>query len=137
MVHRPLRDRAGGDFLHLAVEHVYGGLGGDDEVADDHGDGNENPPVGELCDHLAQVVAGGHEADVYAGQEEHQPHEGIEEADTHAHEVRGPQAHRQQLEREEEEHDGHQGGEYLVQIGGQGGGEELHQSAGIRHVWAR
>ena len=36
---------AGGDLLHLLVQHMDRGLRRDDEVADQHGDGDQHPAV--------------------------------------------------------------------------------------------
>ena len=68
---------AGGNLLHLFGEDEHRRLCLDDKVADDHTDGYDDPGVGQSCNHLAQVVTGGHEAYVHTGQEQNQPHIGI------------------------------------------------------------
>ena len=62
---------AGGDgtvghFLDLLVQHIDGGLGLDDEVADEHPDGHQQPAEALACQHLTQIITGGHKADVCA-----------------------------------------------------------------------
>ena len=58
-----------GDFLHLLVQHIDGGLGLDDEVADEHPDGHQQPAEALACQHLTKIITGGHKADVCACEE--------------------------------------------------------------------
>ena len=59
-------DRARAHALDLLVEDVHGGLRCDDEVADDHADGNEQPAAPQGGKPLPDRPADGHKADVCA-----------------------------------------------------------------------
>ena len=63
------RDGTVGHFLDLLVQYIDGGLGLDDEVADEHPDGHQQPAEALACQHLTQIITGGHKTDVCACEE--------------------------------------------------------------------
>ena len=87
MLHRAAGDRAVGQLLDLPHENVDRRLGHDDEVADEHTDGNDDPVAGKSRDDAAEVVARGHEADVHAGEENDEPEVCIRKAHADADEL--------------------------------------------------
>ena len=42
-------------FLHLLVQHIHGGLGLDDEIANQHTKGDQYPAVGQGSQNLTQI----------------------------------------------------------------------------------
>ena len=107
-----------------------------DEVADDHGDGDQHPAALQGGDALAQEVAHRHEAHVDAGQEQHQAQISIQEAHDHAHDLAAVQAAGQQLEDQEEPGNGGQGHQNFLKILRQSvgiGAEHLHGVLGVGH----
>ena len=78
-----------------------GGLCRDDEVADDHADGDEQPAPPKGGERLTDLAADGHEADVRARQKEHEPHKGIEKTHEDTDDLLLVEGARDELEHEE------------------------------------
>lgn len=70
-----------GHFLHLLVQHIHGGLGLDDEIANQHTKGDQYPAVGQGSQNLAQIIAGRHKAHISTSQKQNQPDISIKQAD--------------------------------------------------------
>ena len=51
-----------GHLFHLLVQHIDGRLGLDDEVTDEHSNGNDDPAEALPGQHLTQIITGGHKA---------------------------------------------------------------------------
>ena len=64
LLHRRRTDGARGDPFHLFVEDVHGGLCRNNEIPDDHPDGDEQPAPPKGSERPPDLAADGHEADV-------------------------------------------------------------------------
>ena len=119
-----------GHVLNLLVEHVHGGLGGHDEVAHERGHAHEHPPGALASQDFAQVVAGGHEADVGAQEEQHQAHIGDRDAAQHAAQLGLVHAQRHGLRHKEDRHDGQKAQRDFLEVERQVDHEELESLLG-------
>ena len=105
-VHGATGDHAAGDLLDLLVEDLYGRLGLHDVIADEDADGDQNPGGTALCDAAAQKIAHRGKADVHACEEQDQTDDGIGKAHEHADDLVLLIMMGQELEQEENTHDG-------------------------------
>ena len=98
-----------------------------DQIADKHPDGNDHPAHPAACQHLTQIVTGGHKAHVCTGQKEHKADIGIHKSHADAPQCAAVQPQGDQLKCSEHQHDGQQRAGDLGQIGGQTLPEQLPQ----------
>ena len=131
MLHRAARDRAVGQLLDLPHENVDRRLGHDDEVADEHTDGNDDPVAGKSRDDAAEVVARGHEADVHAGEENDEPEVCIRKAHADADELLALEMQGDKIEHREERRDGEKRDGDLLEIRREGDEEELPERGAV------
>ena len=131
MLHRAARDRAVGQLLDLPHENVDRRLGHDDEVADEHTDGNDDPVAGKSRDDAAEVVARGHEADVHAGEENDEPEVCIRKAHADADELLALEMQGDKIEHREECCDGEKRDGDLLEIRREGDEEELPERGAV------
>ena len=132
--HGLFRDGAVGQLLHLLIQHIDRGLGPDDEVADEHPDGDDDPMIGQRRHLLAQIVAGGHEAHVGPGEKQHQAHIGIDQAHPDPPQLAAGHFQADRLKNAEKQDDGRQGKGDLPDIGGEALVKQLPQLHGVRHI---
>ena len=107
-----------------------------DEVADDHGDGNEDPVIGMPGDAAAQKAAHGHKAHVDPGEKQRKAHIHIGKTHRHAQQRPPLQPLRHQLEQHQKHRDGGQRLGRLREVLRQRvhiGAEHLHRVLGVGH----
>ena len=107
-----------------------------DKVADDHGDGDEEPVIVVSGDAAAQKAANGHKAHVDAGEEQRKAHIHIGKSHCHAQQRTPLQPLGNQLEQHQKYRNRRQRLGCLRKVLRQGvhiGAEHLHRVLGVRH----
>ena len=119
-VHRLFRHGACADLLHLLGQHVDGRLSLYDEPTHQHSDGYQQPAHPILGQLTAQHHAHGGKAYVDTGEEQNQAHIGKQQTGQNSHQRQLTQLQEQDLENQEEHHDGSKGNGHFQHIFGDG-----------------